>query len=434
MKPILILILNIVIILHYDTSFGQVLKSKKTVENNKVIYNTVFGNGGKALAINDRKQINIYNTDSFTFKYSINARTYSMDFSNSSELLVFGNTDGQILLFEKNIQITYIPACKSKITCIKLSHSDKVVATSCDESIIKIWSLDSKNLVSEYNCKEGIITDIEFTLDDLYLIASTSSGQVLVWDYIHNNITEIFQSHKGWVRGLAICPDSLRFASCGDDRKIIIYSLARKDYYILEKSHQEMIMDIQFVNSNYLLSIGHDERIVLNNINLLTPDANMSSSKKNYNYSIKLNGLSGDKYPSNVSVSDNIKQIAVSTLGKGVVLTDYFNHFISEPHLIDIFGLDNKFTQNIKTRDNVYNTKRNSCLIDMKLSRPESIKNVWLHYLNNDSTIKITFDRRGVCKNKLVLLDKYNDYDIAIEDIDSQLDLVKYSFRVIKAD
>jgi hypothetical protein len=70
----------------------------------------------------------------------------------------------------------------------------------------------------------------------------------------------------------------------------------------------------------------------------------------------------------------------------------------------------------------------------MKLSRPESIKNVWLHYLNNDSTIKITFDRRGVCKNKLVLLDKYNDYDIAIEDIDSQLDLVKYSFRVIKAD
>ncbi len=434
MKPILFIILHLVIILHYDTSFCQVLISEKTLENGKVIYNTVFGHEGKSLAINDRNQINIYNTDSFEKIYSIHTKAFSMDFSNNSELLVCGNTGGQILLFENDIPIISIPAYKSKITCIKLSHSDKVVATSCKESVIKIWSLDSKSLVSEYNCKEGIITDLEFSLDDLYLIASTSTGYVFVWDYINNNIIGIFPSHKGWVRGLAICPDSLRFASCGDDGKIIIYSLGRKDYYILEKSHQEMIMDIQFVNRNYLLSIGHDNRIVLNNINLLAPDVNEPLSEKNYKYSIKLNGLSGDKYPSSISVSDHVKQIAVSTLGNGVVLTDYFNGFISEPHLIEIFGLDNKFTQSLKTRDTVYNTKKNSCLIDMKLSRPESIKNVWLHSINNDSTIKLSFDKRGVCKNKLVLQDEYNDYDIAIEDIDSQLDVVKYSFRVIKTD
>jgi WD40 repeat protein len=434
MKPILILILSFVIFLHDDDSFCQVSKSEKRLEKGKVIYYTVFGNEGKSLAINDRNQINIYTTDSFKFLYSVKVKAFSMDFSNNSELLVCGNNTGQILLFDKDFPIACIQADKSKITCTKLSHSDKVVATSGGESGIKIWSLDSKSLISEYNCKEGIITDLEFTLDDLYVIASTSTGNVFVWDYINNNIKETFKSHKGWVRGLAICPDSVRFASCGDDKRIIIYSLTGKDYYVLKESHHEMIMDIQFVNRNYLLSIGQDNRMVLNNINLLTNQDNKTLSVRNYKYGIKPNGLSGDKYPYNISISNNTKQIAVSTLGNGVMLTDYFIGFISEPHRIEIFGVDNIYTRSIKTRENVYNTKKNSCVLDMKLSRPEFIKNVWLHYINDDSTIKLNFDNKGVYKKQLVLQDQDNDYTLVIEDIDSQLDVVKYSFRVIKTD
>jgi hypothetical protein len=131
-------------------------------------------------------------------------------------------------------------------------------------------------------------------------------------------------------------------------------------------------------------------------------------------------------------VSNKTKYAAISTLGKGVIITDYFHSSIKESHTILWFGLNNFTYANNKISKGIFTIKEDPCIIKMKLSRPESVRNAWLYSVKNDEKIKVNYDKDVNFKNQLELMDKFNDYVLTIEDEDNLLDQIIYCFRIVK--
>ena len=412
---------------------SQKLNNLKIIEKGENIVAVEFGKENDLFVLNNRQKVLKYNTNSLSLTDSYNLETNKMDFSKAMDLLVLGDTKGNLLFYNGNRPIKTIKAHNNKITCLKFSPSGKYIATSSINSSVKIWSTQSFELVSEIDNQTTLITDIQFSLDELFLVFSTSNGKIAIWSLPQKQIVSSHQLHKTWIRNISICPDNLKFATCGDDKKITIFSFKDDDYYQLTKSHRNIITNIGFIDESYLLSIGHDHRIVMNNINLPSKKEEVKHFKGYPGYYGFLFELPGDKYLSDFSVSKKDRIIAISSFGKGVVLTDYFHNLIEKPHVIQLKEIGNHVldTANVSTE---FRINKNPAIIKGMITRPEEIKNARLYFVNNDKSLKLRVDKKGEFIFQVPIFEESSDYSIIVEDWDHNFNPVHYDFKLIKSD
>jgi len=403
---------------------GQASIPVKVIEKRKAIYNTNSGNKGKFLAVNNGTCINVYNTGLFDLSYSINISTSSIDFSDFSDLLICGDTEGQVHLYQGEALIRKFQAHPLKITKVKLNKSNNLIATTSIDSTIKIWSLGKNELVAKLKYQTGLITDFQFTMDNLHLISSTSIGEVVVWDYKKDTIISTLKSHKKIARSIAISPDGKTFASCGDDGKIIIYP-NYNEYYELTKTHNNnMVVDIEFLNKDFILSIGHDHKLIMNNINLLKEN----KKKINYFYPIEIIKQSGDKYLNDIEISNNLNFIAISTLGNGVIFKEYFNSYPQHELTLSVGG----HTKIVKGPQEFRVFLANYCQIKGAITNYEAIKNAWIVDTYNDNKTEIEINERGSFSTEAELPAAENKFNLIIENVDINLLQLKFEFKIIK--
>ncbi len=412
---------------------GQKIKNIKTIENGENIIAVEFGKEPDLFVLNNKHQVHKYNTSSMSLIDSFNPETNKIDFSKALDLLVLGDIKGNLLFYNGNREIKSIKAHNNKITCLRFSPSGKYIATSSISSTIKIWSTQSFELVSEISNQTSLITDIQFSLDEVFLVFSTNKGKIAIWSMPDKQIINSHQLHKSWIRSISICPDNLKYATCGDDKKITIFSFNSNDYYQLTKSHCNIITNIQFIDQNYLLSIGHDHRIVMNNINLPPNKAELKHFKGYPGYNVFLYKLPGDKYLSDFSVSKKDRIVAISSYGKGVTITDYFHDLIERPHEIKLMEINNHplDTTNV---NHEFTINQNPGIIKGTITRSEEIKNAWLYFVKEEKRFKLKIDKKGEFIFQVPIFGESSDYSITVEDWDHNFNPVQYDFKLTKRD
>jgi len=431
MRKLNFLILAFLLLSHICLS--QQLINFKIIEKGENIIAVEFGKGNDLFVLNYNNQFHEYNTDSLSLTASYNLGINKIDFSNPLDLLALGDLNGNLFFYKDKKQIKNIKAHDNKITCLKFSPSGHYIATSSINSSIKIWSTQSFELVSEINSNTDIITDIQFSLDETLLVYSTSNGKITVWSLADKQMISTRQFTKTWIRNIAICPDGLKYAVCGDDKKISVFSFKDKDYYQLTKSHRNIITNIRFIDQNYLLSIGHDHRTVMNNINIPSEKDELKHFKGYPRYYSYLYEVSGDKYLSDITASNKERLVAISSYGKGVAITNYFHHLIEESHEIKVKEIENHAIDTTNV-NHEFQIKKNPGVIRGRITRSEQIKNAWLYFIKEDKRFKIPLDKKGEFVLQVPLFGESCDYSIIVEDWDKDLHPVQYDFKLIKSD
>ena len=412
---------------------SQDLEDFLILEKNKNITDVQFGKNNNLFVLGSDKQVRILSIDLKIQLYSFDVSVNSMRVSSSAEVIAFGQADGTLLFFNQEKQIESYKAHNNSITFIAFSPSDKFFATSGLDSKIKIWSAETYDLLQEIDVKSDLATDIKFSVDEKFLVYSTSNGKIIVWDLKDKKIRTTQQISNKRIRHIAISPDSIKYAVCGDDKKITILSFKDNNYYQLEKSHGNIITHIQFINPHYLLSIGHDHRITMNSIHIPTKKEDIKHFGGHPKYKKPTYGdLQGDKYFSNLSISEEKNLVAISSFGKGIAITSYFHDFIKKSHKVTFTKIDNVEldTLNVMPEFTYTNTP---CVISGKITRPESIKNAWLRFAKDDKRIKFKVDEKGSFKLLFVADREIFNYSIIIEDKDENLGTSHYDFKLINA-
>lgn len=425
--------INLIILVTFSFSiicFGQKIENFQVIGKGANIFNIDFGQENDLFVLSQNEQVKKLNVDSTIQWYTFNVDAKCIGISNSNKDVVFGTSDGNLLLHNNQELIKNFKAHHKQITIITFSLSDKYLATSSLDSTIKIWSAKTFDLLQEINTKSDLVTDIKFSLDDNFLVYSTNTGKAFIWSIKENELSTTYQISKNWIRSIAICPDSTKFAVCGDDKKITILSFKNKNYYQLKKSHRNIITGIQFINRDYLLSIGHDNRIVMNNIIKPTEKPELKHFKGYPRYKGYFYERTGDKYFSDLSISNEKKIVAISSYGKGIVMTNYFHNLIDKPHDIKIKEINDKMVDTVNV-ESEFLVKKQSCVIKGRITRPEEIKNAWLYFVKDDKQIKLQVDKKGEFKQQIGVYGESYDYSIIVEDWDKYLNTVKYDFRLM---
>ena len=152
--------------------------------------------------------------------------------SLNNERLVLGSKN-EISLFEgENKNITTISKeIKGRINClIRLSNGN--VASGGQDSTIKIWDIDKKQLVSTLTGHTSMIWEIR-ELDGNRLISASDDNKSKIWDLKTKKNEDLCKSHRH-ISGLAILKNNKVVVASG--KNIFLYDLKTKE--------QESFLDI----------------------------------------------------------------------------------------------------------------------------------------------------------------------------------------------
>lgn len=407
---------------------GQKIQKFQVISKGENISDIQFGKGNDLFVLSHNgqvKKLNIVTNTSFTF----DVKAKSMGISTSAEVFALGTADGALLVYNNQEQVKNFKAHRNLISHITFSSSDKYMATSSPDSTIKVWSAKTFELLQVIDTKSDWVTDMKFSLDEQFLVYSTSKGKVMVWNLDERNIFSATRISDRWISNIAICPDSLKYAVCGDHHNITIFTFKDMVFYPLKKAHKNLISNLQFINKDYLMTISHDHRVSMTNINIPVEKAELKHFDGNARYKRYLYDIQGDKYFSAIAISGEKKTVAISSYGKGIALINNFHKLIENPHKITIKEVNNKKIDSVGV-DHEFLVNKNIGVIKGSITRPDAIRKAWLYIVNDDKHVKLRMDNNGDFKLQAGIYGGITDYAIIIEDWDRNLKTVRYDFRL----
>lgn len=83
----------------------------------------------------------------------------------------------------------------------------------------------SGNLIEGFSGHESWVLGLAVHPDGNHFVSSSSDGSVKLWDIPQRSCVATAREHSDQVWAVALCDDGSEAASCGDDGKLVTYSL-----------------------------------------------------------------------------------------------------------------------------------------------------------------------------------------------------------------
>ena len=153
---------------------------------------------------------------------------------------------------------------KSHVNCLLLiKETNQLLAGSSIDKTIKIWRLDSYELVNTITTDEGIFT---FCLLSNNTLACGSIKNIFIFSLNDHKLIKMFKAHDGFITCLNKLSNDL-LISASFDKTIKIWNLNSFECINELKGHLDRINNLELIsNGNVIVSCSSDKSIKLWNI------------------------------------------------------------------------------------------------------------------------------------------------------------------------
>lgn len=360
--------------------------------------------------------------DSSSFKLSSDSNTVmDLAFSNDNRhLLAAHGNSAKIWNIEKREVIRTFEQ-QGTLLAVAYSPDNSYVALGGKDNTVQVWQTDSGILLHTFKGHHKEITDLKFSLDGGLLISASADKTIKVWDLQEKKLLKTLKGHRNWVKTLALSRDSTHLVSAGFDRHILVWNLPDKEVTSytakLKNPHSNWISALDISNNNFLVSVGHDNKIALYNLNI-------KADKKGAHFFQEKMFQLIEQQPNGVRFNPNTFQVTVATLGNGIYYDNYFQLQIKTPHEFKIITINGE-----KVRD-LFTTDSNTASLHAIVSRPEEIETIIITNVETNEVREYTDIVVPEFSFELTLPGKSNAYRVVIEDKDKNIKPVTYYFKV----
>lgn len=98
-----------------------------------------------------------------------------------------------------------------------INSDDTIFATGSQDMKIRIWDLNSKNIISILEGHKNKIDSIKFTKSSLYLVSASTDTTLIIWNLSDMSQEAVLESHTDRVRALEISEDESLICSVSTD-------------------------------------------------------------------------------------------------------------------------------------------------------------------------------------------------------------------------
>ncbi len=258
-------------VLLWDMTTGQLLKN--LTGHTMTVVDISFQPQGKLLASGSfDTSIKIWDLDTGDCVHTLTEHTQivsSVNFNASGTQLVSSGVDTSIKVWDVGTGICLQTICAHSrivIDALFSPHSQQIISGSQDLTI-RIWDEVKPN---EWDCShvlqghEHTIWSIALNSTDKVLVTSDQSGILKLWDVASGHCLKTFSGITKAFRSLAFHPQANLLASSSDDRHIHLWDLSTYQCSSTMKAHQMAVWQVAFSPSgDSIASCGLDGAVKL---------------------------------------------------------------------------------------------------------------------------------------------------------------------------
>jgi WD40 repeat protein len=283
----------------------------------KIINDICFTNRGENIGIADNNTIKVFATISkkllAEFKDGHKSQILAIDISKDSTLLVSGDKNGTIVLwdFVTRNKLKTFSYHKGAVTTLNISPDRRYLVSGDADKKVYLYDLEKNKVVRVFTDHSKVITSVKFSSDTKLLATASGDKTIKIYNLESLKLITSLNAHRSWVREISFSKDVKRLLSCSCDASIIKWDIS--------DIHKIKIMERWSDYFGWMTSVDFNEE------NTSFVYGNQSGKAQ-----IKINRIGGYKMKIGVPINkirfkpnDGIYlRIAIATRGKGVIFMD----------------------------------------------------------------------------------------------------------------
>ncbi|WP_082209737.1 WD40 repeat domain-containing protein [Fischerella sp. PCC 9605] len=248
---------------------GIIRKAQKTTVESVLI----SPNGLTLASCSNDYTINLWNLKTNKFSRSFighSSNVLSLAVTPDGKILASGGLDGIRLwdLIQQRPLATLVHY--NNISKIAISPGGQILASGDTKGMVKLWNLNSGQLIREFTAHTKVISGIAFTPDDQTLVTASHDGTIKLWNAKTGDLVSTltadknWMSHRDWINAIAINPNGRILASGGKQGIVKLWDLTTGKLLNTLDGHTDWVSAIAFSPDGQMLaSGGYDKKIMI---------------------------------------------------------------------------------------------------------------------------------------------------------------------------
>uniref|UniRef100_A0A182K3C0 Katanin p80 subunit C-terminal domain-containing protein n=1 Tax=Anopheles christyi TaxID=43041 RepID=A0A182K3C0_9DIPT len=187
-----------------------------------------------------------------------------LDIGETGRVLVTGGQDRNIKLWTFGDEKCFmtLPGHNSSIDCVKFAYSDDFVYSADDTGVIKRWNLNASDSISLFGHMKSVRTLDFYPYSDTYLVSGSNDTSIRLWDVREKVCIKRYRGHMSHVNSVKFSPDGSWIASAGAEGSVIIWDIRMSKLFMEFTERQTPATCVKYHPTDLLMAAGRSDGTV----------------------------------------------------------------------------------------------------------------------------------------------------------------------------
>lgn len=190
-----------------------------------------------------------------------NSKVTCLDIGETGRVLVTGGQDRNVNLWTFGSKECFMTLTghNAPVDCVKFAYSDDFVYSADDTGVIKRWDLNSDTECTTFFGHMKTVRTLDFHPYSEYVVSGSHDTSIRLWDVRQNVCIKRYRGHISHVNSVKFSPDGLWIASAGTEGCVIIWDIRMSKQFMEFTERESPAICVQYHPSDLLMAAGRND-------------------------------------------------------------------------------------------------------------------------------------------------------------------------------